>query len=294
MEGRIAGVFAFLLFQLSELRWEYFVKIDTPLITVTICTYNGEAYLEKTINSVLAQDYANFEVVIVDDGSSDGTVSMIERFAGQHTCIRPFYRKNHGLPASRNFSFKQAEGEWIAIIDQDDLCYPNRLSRQLEVAHDYPSAGLVFCNTHHINEHDEIIGDQLSKFSLPDSFIPKGDAANLLLSKGCFIDSESWFIKREVVERVGALDESLRYACDYEYFIRVGFEADFAYSTDTLAAWRIHSSQATKTFRNIRNEVRSVYWRNFAGKGLTLVTRMVLLKNLCRSFVGDILDRVRG
>src|SRR6204780_833193 len=108
--------------------------MNLPLITVVVCSFNGERYLEKALNSVLAQDYANFELVIVDDGSSDATVSIIKRFADRYSCIRPFFRGHHGLPASRNFAFAQSRGGWIAIIDQDDLCYPTRLSRQLEVA----------------------------------------------------------------------------------------------------------------------------------------------------------------
>lgn len=267
--------------------------MSSPLITVAICSFNGERYLEKTINSVLAQDYTNFEVIIVDDGSSDDTISIIERFSSQHKCIRPFFRKNHGLPASRNFAFAQAHGKWIAIIDHDDLCYPTRLSRQLEIAQENPTAGFIFCNTHFIDESDKVISDQMSRFSLPESFIRKGEAGNLLLRLGCFVDSESCFIKRETVQRLGALDESLRFTCDYEYFIRAGLEVDFAYSQDILAAWRIHATQATKTFRKIRYEERIIFWRYFRGKDVTARTKLVLLKRLLRSFVGEILDRIR-
>lgn len=266
---------------------------NLPLISVTICTYNGELYLEKTLNSVLAQDYENFEIVVVDDGSSDNTIGIIERFANEHKCIRPFFRGNHGLPGSRNFAFAQARGEWIAIIDHDDLCYPTRLSRQFEITQKFPTAGFIFCNTHFINEHDEVIGDHLSKFSLPETFIRKGEAGNLLLRLGCFVDSESCFIKRETVQRVGALDESLRYTCDYEYFIRAGFEADFAYSADALAAWRIHATQATKTFRRIRYEDRIIFRRYFRGKDVTARTNAVLVKRLCKSFAGEIVDWIR-
>ena len=182
--------------------------MNPPLITVAICSYNGERYLERTLNSVLAQDYPNYEIVIVDDGSTDGTVSIIERFAGLNKSIRPFFRRNHGLPVSRSFSFAQAKGEWIAIIDQDDLCYPTRLSRQFRIAQRYPTAGFVFCNVHHINEADEVIGDHMSRFALPESFIRKGEMGNLLLKLNCFAASASCFIKRETVQVVGAYDES--------------------------------------------------------------------------------------
>jgi glycosyltransferase involved in cell wall biosynthesis len=194
------------------------------------------------------------------------------------------------LPASRNFAFENARGEWIAIIDQDDLCYPSRLARQIEIAIENPSAGLIFCDTHFIDEHGKVIGNHLSKFSLPERFIPKNQAGNLLLQVGCFIDSEAFFMKREAGLRIGRLDESLRYACDYEYFIRAGFAMDFAYSTDVLAAWRVHADQATATSPKIRQQVRSVYRRYFWARELTFLTRMVLLKNLAKSYGGQLRD----
>jgi glycosyltransferase involved in cell wall biosynthesis len=263
-------------------------RMHLPLITVAICCFNGERYLEKTLNSVLAQDYSNFEIVIVDDGSSDGTVKIIERFASQNKCIRAFFRSNHGLPASRNYVFEQAKGEWIAILDQDDLYYPSRLSRQLAIAHCYPTAGLVFCNVHHIDASDEVIDDYLSVYTLPDSFIPKGDAGNLLLKLGCFSASASCLIKRETVQVVGAFDETIAYACDYDYFIRAGFEVDFAYTLDCLAAWRRHAEQATSTYRKRDYEVRSVLRRHWHASNVTGWTKVMLPVRILRSFVGGI------
>jgi glycosyltransferase involved in cell wall biosynthesis len=268
--------------------------VKTPFVTVAICTFNGESFLEKTMRSVLAQTYANFEIVVVDDGSADGTIAIIEYFVRNHPCIRPFYRTNHGLPASRNFAFAQAKGDWIAIIDQDDLCYPARLARQIEVAQRYPTAGLVFCNTHYVNESDEVIGEHLSRFKLPQALITKGLAGNLLLRQGCYIDSESCFIKRETVQSLSGLDETLRYACDYEYFIRAGFKVDFAYSLDILAAWRIHGKQASKIDAKRFVEICDVYWRFLWYSGVKLQTRAVLLLNLSKALALHFLYKIRA
>jgi glycosyltransferase involved in cell wall biosynthesis len=267
--------------------------MNLPLITVAVCSFNGERYLEKALNSVLAQDYSNFEVVIVDDGSSDGTVSIIKQFADRHRCIRPFFRGHHGLPASRNFLFSQARGEWIAIIDQDDLCYPTRLSRQLELAQRYPTAGLIFSNVNQVNESDDVIGDYLSIFALPEHLIRRECAGNLLLRLGCFSASASCFIKRDTVSAVGAFDESFAYSCDYDYFIRAGFEVDFAYTRDALAAWRRHAEQATATYGRKGNEVRSLYWRNCRGNDASILTKGVLLGKIFRSSVGDLVRKSR-
>ena len=263
-----------------------------PLITVVICTYNGERYLAATLDSVLAQTYLNMEVVIVDDGSSDGTVSIIKQYAERDSRIHWFARRNAGLPASRNYAFAQARGEWIAIIDQDDLCYPERLAKQVAVAETYPSAGLIFCNAHFIDEIGRNIGNHFSPFTLPDLFIPKNQASNLLLSQGCYVGSLTCFIKRTTVNHLEPLDESLRYACDYDYFIRAGFEIDFAYTTDTLAAWRIHAGQETNTNLNRYKEVRSVLKRHFSHARVTFDTRLAIAWKFIRSFVAEAYHRI--
>ena len=265
-----------------------------PLVTVVICTYNGECYLSATLDSVLAQTYPNMEVVIVDDGSSDSTILIIRQYAERNSHIRWFARENAGLPASRNYAFTQAQGEWIAIIDQDDLCYPERLARQVAVAAAYPSAGLIFCDTHHIDEMGQITGNHLASFTLPDSFIPKGLAANLLLTNGCYVDSEACFIKRSAISQLGALDESLRYACDYEYFIRAGLEFDFAYTRDTLAAWRVHPGQESATNSNRFKESRTVLGRYFLNAGMTLDTRLAIAWNFGRSLAAEIYRKARN
>jgi glycosyltransferase involved in cell wall biosynthesis len=268
--------------------------MPNPLVSVVICTYNGERYLEQTVESVLTQTHGNLEILIVDDGSTDGTPALVAALAANHPRIRPFFRTNHGLPAARSFAFENAKGDWIAIIDQDDLCYPARLARQIEVSNENPGAELIFCNTHFIDENDKVIGDHLSKFSLPERFIPKGLAGNLLLQVGCFIDSEAFFIKRDAALAIGRLDDSLCYACDYEYFVRAGFAVDFAYTSDVLAAWRIHADQATATSPKIRQQVRTVYRRYFWARGVDFLTKMHLLKNLTKSYVGQFLDAAKS
>lgn len=266
--------------------------MSSPLVTVAICCFNGERYLEKTLNSILAQDYPNFEVVIVDDGSVDGTVKIIERFAGENERIRAFFRSNHGLPASRNYSFAQARGEWIAIIDQDDLWYPTRLSRQLGIAQSCPTAGLIFCNAHHINESDDVIDDHLSAYRLPDLCIRKGYAGNLLLRQGCYSASVTCLIKRETVRVVGTFDESIPYACDYDYFIRGGFEVDFAYTRDSLAAWRKHAGQTTSTYSKRDHEIRSLLWRYRRDVKASNWTKAILFKRILKSIIGGFVRKV--
>lgn len=271
---------------------KYETANNCPLVTIVICTYNGEAFLRETLESVLSQTYSNIEVVVVDDGSKDGTPAIINEYAKKYLNIRPFFKVNGGLPLARNFAFAQSRGDWIAIIDQDDLCYPTRIARQIEIAFENPTAELIFCDTHYINENGTVIGNHFSKFNLPEKFIPKILAGNLLLQVGCYVDSEAWFMRREVFEKVGLLDQNLSYACDYEYFIRVGLVVDFAYTKEILAAWRVHGNQATATAPNIRQQVRGVYKRFFWSPAVSWRTRALILKSLARSFAGQWRDQI--
>lgn len=258
-----------------------------PLITITICTFNGERYIAQTIDSVLIQTYPNIEIIIVDDGSNDTTIQIINKYMKNDSRIRFFARKNAGLPASRNFAFSQARGDWVAIIDQDDLCFPQRLMKQFEITKKFPSAELIFCNTDYINEIGQKIGDHLLSFSLPNSFIRKNLAGNLLLIKGCYVDSEACFIKRSLIDSIGFLDESLKYACDYEYFIRAGLQSDFAYTSETLSSWRIHPNQESVRNKNRFKEYRSVLIKYIFHTEVKLLTRFIILFNFLRSILGQ-------
>ncbi len=263
-----------------------------PLVTVVICSYNGERYITETMDSVLAQTYDNMEVVVVDDGSFDKTVSIIEKYMQLDARIRLFIRKNSGLAASRNFAFQQARGEWVATVDQDDLCHPERLSKQIELVNRFPTAGLIFSGTNMIDDRGVYLSSRLSSYDLPDSFVKKGVAGELLITNGCYIGS-AYFIKLTTINQVGKLDESLRHACDYEYFIRVGLVNDFAFTRDNLVSWRSHSNQESVANLNRFAEFRSVLLRNFWLSGLLFSTRLTIIVKLGRSFGSEAYRKIR-
>jgi glycosyltransferase involved in cell wall biosynthesis len=258
-------------------------------VSIIICVYNGARYLALTLESVLAQTYTNIEILIVNDGSSDSSQAIIDDYAARDSRIRHFSRANSGLPASRNFAFEAAHGEWICVIDQDDLCYPSRVETQIAVATKYPTAGLIFGDTNYIDEKGRIIGSHLKSFELPENYISKKEAANLLLSEGCFIDSEAWFFQKNVARSLEPLVESLRYACDYEYFIRTGLYYDFAYTRETVAAWRIHPNQESAINPKQFHEYRQVLKQYIFVSDIDLITRCLIVKNLARSYSGGIL-----
>jgi glycosyltransferase involved in cell wall biosynthesis len=256
-----------------------------PLITVTICTYNGENYLRQTLESVIAQTYRNIEIVIVDDGSTDNTRNILKEYEQLDARIKVYYQDNKGLAAARNAVFGHANGEWIAIIDQDDLWYKAKIEKQLKLSFEYPDADLIFSDTDYINDKNEIIGSHLSCHRLPYRYISKGLAANLLLSKGCYIDSESVFFRANLINRYGILDDSLTYLCDYEYFIRIGLQSNFVYTEEKLAAWRIHPYQATNLNKNKANELAINLKKYLLHTRITFFTKLVILIRILKIYI---------
>ena len=151
-----------------------------------------------------------------------------------------------------------------------------------------PNVGLIFGETNLIDEKDNIIRKYLSTFRLPDLYISKGEAANLLLKQGCYVDSEACFMKRSMIEKLGPMDESLRYACDYEYFIKAGFDFDFAYTKDTISAWRIHPGQQTSVNKKRYNEYREVLFKYFNHHNLSGSTQLFIIIKIMKSFLAQV------
>ncbi|PCI57708.1 MAG: hypothetical protein COB45_02650 [Gammaproteobacteria bacterium] len=128
------------------------------LVSVVIPVYNGIEYLEKTVNTVLAQDYANFEILLVNDGSSDSSEQLIDVLSAKHKSIKGFHKENGGVAAARNYGIDKAEGELIAFCDQDDFWLPTKLSKQILLFQN-KEVGLVYCGAiadySHLNKQDK-------------------------------------------------------------------------------------------------------------------------------------------
>ena len=102
----------------------------TKLVTVVVPNFNGANYLRDSIDSVLAQDYTNLEVIVVDDGSTDASITILESYAGNITLVK---QSNKGSAAARNSGISQAKGEFIALLDSDDVWIENKLSTQMSL-----------------------------------------------------------------------------------------------------------------------------------------------------------------
>jgi len=176
--------------------------MNRPLVSVILPLYNGRDFIESSINSVLSQTYAPFELLVVDDGSTDGSGDLVP----VDPRIRLFRRQNAGVAASRNFGISQAGGTYLAFIDQDDYWYPGKLRLQMQVLLTDPEPGYVVTLM-----HNHLIGTT----KRPDWLKPE-----LLTEDPVGFLPSTLLVRRHVFTRIGLFTEDLVNASDLEWFVR--------------------------------------------------------------------------
>lgn len=202
-----------------------------PLVSVVIATYNGERFVAETLDSVLAQTWEHLEVIVCDDGSTDGTLDIL---AGYRDRVLVHRQKNRGVSAARNRGASFARGEYIAFLDHDDLWEPDMLERQVGLLLARKGHGLVYGDSW-------IIDTQGHSFGQRKSFLEyrEGDVYGELL-QGNFIPIETAVLPAAVFRALGGFDTRLRYLEDYELYLRVAERYPVAFQPHPVARYRIH------------------------------------------------------
>ncbi|MBE9039697.1 glycosyltransferase [Oscillatoriales cyanobacterium LEGE 11467] len=204
-----------------------------PTVSVILPVYNGEKTIRSTLESVLHQTFTDFELLIINDGSIDGTVDAIESFDDSR--IQVFSYENAGLSASRNRGISRATGEYLAFIDADDLWTADKLEAQFQALQDNPDAAVAYSWTDYINEAGDYIysGSHLTV---------NGDALPHLLLL-CFLENGSNpLIRRDALLEVGDFDETLPAAEDWDMYFRLAAKYQFACVPRPQILYRITAS----------------------------------------------------
>jgi glycosyltransferase involved in cell wall biosynthesis len=210
-----------------------------PKVSINLCCYNSERYLRETLDSIINQTFKSWELVIIDDGSSDSTESIIQEYIKKGYPIVYHYHTNKGLAHSRNEAFKRSNGEFIAFIDHDDLWLPDKLEKQLSVFENDPAIDFVYSNC---RVHDTI---RNKKRSFLRGKQPQGDVFEE------FLRYYPAVISTVVIRRVALLsldeyfDNKLRYAEEFDVFMRVLMRSRAAYVNEQLAIYRVHPNMAS-------------------------------------------------
>ncbi|MFA6169605.1 MAG: glycosyltransferase [Candidatus Margulisiibacteriota bacterium] len=223
-----------------------------PKVSVVIATHNHAHFLPDCLNSVKGQTYQDYEVIVVDNGSTDDTKEVIERLAWDK--LRYHYQKDTGSVAGpRNTGGKLARGEYLAYLDSDDSWYPDKLAKVMEVFADHPETDLV---THHLRTvvHGKPGGLLLVG---PD----KGDVFRALLLGNCVLGSAT-VVRKKAMDEIGGFDgdKGFVHVEDYEAWLRLAAKGKkFFFLDATLGDYRIHKSNLSHDFKTaFDNELRAV------------------------------------
>lgn len=260
--------------------------MSTATVSVIIPTFNRAHVLEQTLRSVVDQGSPVLEILVCDDGSTDGTVATAHAF-GPPVRVLPI-AENSGLPAvGRNRGLSAAQGDYIAFLDSDDFWKPGKLARQLEWFGQHPGLDMLHSYVELVDDDNRVLGVRHEN-SLPD-------AADLLpdLLRHCFISISSVIVRRRVVETIGLMSEDPFYRAreDYEWFLRVARDFRIGLIPEVLAAYRksptsISSDERTWTLRpedapmHLRIAHRPELWEGrVPAAGVRSIARQAFLEN---------------
>jgi glycosyltransferase involved in cell wall biosynthesis len=211
-----------------------------PLVSVVIPAYNAGAFIEETIASALAQTYPRREIIVVDDGSTDDTAERVRRFGSAVGYIR---QANGGVAAARNAGILASSGDYIALLDHDDVWLPEKLEVQVAIAARCPGSGLIVCDGVHF-DGDRIVNDRIlhgptaDRLDAPDAVITvERFYREILQASGCVCTPSQTLIPRAVVDRIGlqAVDHCLP---DHDYQVRIARVYPITLHRHSLVRWR--------------------------------------------------------
>ncbi len=209
----------------------------TPKVSVIIPVYNCECYIAQAIESALNQTYSNYEIIVINDGSTDNTRQILQPYLEK---IRYFYQENQGLSATRNRGIKMAKGELIALLDADDFFLPNKLQEQIAIFDAQPTIGLVQSGWRVVNE----IGEKIEDVQ-PWHKSPELDLVSWLKWKAT--NPSGMIFQKKWLERVGGFNENLRRLEDFDIVIRLALAGCRAtWFPKVAVCYRQHSGNMTR------------------------------------------------
>jgi glycosyltransferase involved in cell wall biosynthesis len=207
-------------------------SLKKPLVSVIIPTYNSASFLPQSVESVLHQTYANFEVIVVDDGSTDNTEAVLSPY---RDAIRYIKKANSGPSGARNLGINEAKGEFIAFQDADDIWLPEKLQLQMDYLTSHPEIAVLYTDIIQFNHQGQLsFGLQERYGSIPSGYIFEELLVNHAVTLSTVI------VYRSCIYEVGTFDESLIGAEDYNFYLRLARKFQFGFLNQALVQKRLH------------------------------------------------------
>jgi len=242
-----------------------------PTVSVIIHTYNNEKFIAETVESVLNQTYKDYEIIVVDDGSEDGTRDALIPYMQK---IRYHYKENGGIASAKNAGISLSETEFVAFLDHDDLWVPDKLQLQMEHFNENPQIGLVYAKYTSFRDGKELRTKPEKGYS--------GWIFKELLAKS-FIQTSTVVVKRECLDAAGPYDETFSLGDEYDMFLRIARKFQCGFVDKGLTRYRVHDTNASNNDFLFDNENLGVYkkiYNNFTD--LDGVEKKILRKRIAR------------
>jgi glycosyltransferase involved in cell wall biosynthesis len=241
-----------------------------PKVSVVLPNYNYARYLDERIQSLLNQTYNDFELIIVDDASTDNSLEVISKYTEDKRVKTQFFTQNSGLPYKRwNDGAALAEGEYILFAGADDTCAPTLLEKLVEKLDANSNVGIAYTQSLEIDSQGKLIRclkvhtDDLDKERWSNDFVNNGrNECCYLIVKNVIPNASAVLMRREKFEEVGRFDEKLRLVADWMLWAKILFTSDVAFIAEPLNSWRTHHqtvrSNSQKVGQHILEEIKVV------------------------------------
>ena len=220
--------------------------LHSPLISVIIPAHNSEKTIRQTIHSVLSQTFSNFELIVINDGSTDSTLEIITDIHDKR--VKFFLCNNGNAGASRNLGIHHASGKFIAFLDADDIWAPDKLEKQLHALHANPQAAVAYTWVDCIDEHGNFLHNG-------SHYSGSGDVFKKLLLTNFLDNGSNPLIRTQALKEVGLFDELLTNSEDRDMYLRLAYCYHFVAVPSPLTFYRI--STKTKSYSNLFNSEKS-------------------------------------
>lgn len=243
-------------------------------VSVIIPAHNSEKYIRETVESALNQTYPDMEIIVADDGSTDGTFEAIKDFID---CSRIKYlrhKTNQGPAATRNTSIKASTGHYIAFLDSDDIWNSDKIERQVNFFKKNPGTGVCYCNGTYLHNTERLYPQDELLVSYPNYFE--------LLLNNVIVWPSSVLFERMIIDETGLMDERFRYAEDIDFFLQINQKFSFTYLPECLLRRRVHPESIMSSINNRAHNHLLLY-----NKHKTALSKQQA--NLFRKFIGKVM-----
>lgn len=236
------------------------MTLEAPHVSIIIPVFNSEKFIQKTIESVIAQTYSDWEIIAINDGSTDKSLEILNKYKQElPSKIHVINQKNSGPSSTRNKGITEAKGKYIAFLDSDDLWMLNKLEKQVEFLESDKEIGLLFSDCYVIEGNRIINGKSYLERSKPF----RGKIFNHLFYNN-FIPTSTAIVRKDVLKEVGLFNQQYKISQDYDLWLRIAENYSVDFLDELLAEYRFHNEGISRNVELMINEDFNImqYWLN--------------------------------